>query len=103
MSSVDYGSNSVDKRKVVKLVREIAAKYRANISFTQHALDALKDDGLTTVDAINVICSQTSGSLRDGEPKEGSIRYQYGTSKIVLVICFWPNGLGLKVITAWRK
>jgi len=103
MSTIDYKSKKTDKRKATKLIREIVKGGGAAINFSSHAFDQMKKRDLRMNDVLNVLHSPQSSILMEGEIKNGSYRYQYGTNRIVVVISFWPNGKGLTVITAWRR
>jgi hypothetical protein len=103
MSPIDFKSKRTDIRKARKLVAEIVSSYPENVHFSAHSLIELKKDGLTTVDAWNVLKSTDAKILKDGEFVSGSYRYRLETNFILLVIAFWPNGKGLNVVTAWDK
>lgn len=103
MSSIDYKSKKVDKTKARKLVAKIINETPQNVNFSKHALEELKDDDLTTVDAWNILKSSNSKINKEGELEKGSYRYHLETNFIVIVIAFWPNGKGLNVVTAWDK
>ncbi len=103
MSSIDYKSKRTDKLKARKLVVEIVNQHPQKIAFSAHALEELANDGLTIVDAWNVLKSTASKINKDGELEKGSYRYRLETNFILLVIAFWPNGKGLNVVTAWDK
>jgi hypothetical protein len=102
MSSIDFKSKRTDIVKARKMVSEIIGRSPANVHFSRHALEELRKDGLTTVDAWNVLTG-TSKIHQDGEFEGGSFRYRLETNFIMLVIAFWPNGKGLNVVTAWDK
>ena len=74
-----------------------------NVIFSRHALEELKADGLTTVDALNVLKSADARILTEGEFVNGSYRYRLETKNIMIVISFWITGDGLIVVTAWDK
>jgi hypothetical protein len=103
MSTIDFKSKKTDKVKARKLIAEIAGSYSSNINFSKHALTELMKDGLTTVDALNVLKSSDSKIHDEGELKDGSYRYRLQTNFITVVVAFWPNGKGLNVVTAWDK
>lgn len=103
MSTIDFRSRRADINKARKLVAEIVSVHLINVRFSRHALEEMKKDNLTTVDIENILKSPASRILKNGEFKDGSYRYQFGTSKIVVVIAFWTNGDGLNIVSAWRK
>lgn len=74
-----------------------------NVVFSRHALEELKADRLTTVDALNILKSADSRILTEGEFETGSYRYRLETKNIMIVISFWETGDGLIVVTAWDK
>ena len=102
MSSIDFKSKKTDKGKARKLVAEIVARFPEHVSFSRHSIEELKKDGLTTVDAWNVL-KGTAKIHQDGEFENGSYRYRLETNFILLVVVFWPDGKGIVVITAWDK
>lgn len=102
MSNIDYKSKRTDTMKARKLVHEIVHNLPMNVLFSQHALEELEKDGLTTVDAWNVL-KGTSQIRKEGEFQNGSYRYRVETNFILVVIAFWPDGRGLNIVTAWDK
>lgn len=86
------------------MIREIVRKSPQNVFFSAHAKTEMEDDNLIISDIVNILESVNSRVIPQKEElKNGSYRYQYGTSKIIAVISFWPNGKGFNVVTAWRK
>jgi len=97
--------------------RALARKILADgiTRFSSHALEELKKDRLTEVDATNVI---RAGIARAAEFENGSWRYRFDTPKIVVIIAFRnaddaeleselaaaPGAMKSKiaVVTAWR-
>jgi hypothetical protein len=102
MSYIDLKSKKTDINKARKIVAEIVNTSPGNIQFSKHALEELKKDGLTTVDAWNVL-KGTSKIHQEGEFENGSYRYRLETNFILLVFAFWPSGKGLNIVTAWDK
>lgn len=74
MSTIDFKSKRTDKVKARKLVAEIVSITPSNVSFSGHALKELTNDGLTTVDALNVLKSSDSRIHDEGELVNGSYR-----------------------------
>jgi len=85
-------SNDAAKRRIVEILS------RGTVSFSDHALDALRDDGLTTVDAVNVL---RGGVVEFSEQQRQTWRYRVRTSQIVVVVAFRSETM-LRVVTAWR-
>lgn len=73
------------------------------VRFSRHALCELEKDGLTTVDALNILKSPDSKIHQDGEFENGSFRYRIETANIVVVVGFTVDGTGINVVTAWDK
>lgn len=104
MSSIDFKSKRTDNNQVLKMIREIMRKSPQNVFFSAHAKTEMEEDNLIISDIVNILESDNSRVLTHKEElKNGSYRYQFGTSKIIAVISFWPNGKGFNVVTAWRK
>lgn len=104
MSSIDFRSKRTDNNQVLKMVREVMRNSPQNVFFSAHAKTEMDGDNLIISDIVNILASHDSRVIPHKEElKNGSYRYQYGTSKIIAVISFWPNGKGFNVVTAWRK
>lgn len=69
------------------------------VRFGKHALDAMADDALTTLDALNVL---RGGVVEFSEYERGSWRYRVRTSRMTFVVAFRSETLAV-VVTAWRK
>ena len=77
-----------------------------------HARKEMEKDGLTDVDAVNVL---RGGAVREGEWENGSWRYRIETPKMVFVAVFDPeptampaddddlDDLELLLVTGWRN
>ncbi len=76
--------------------------FPSHIRFSNHALEEITKDDLTTVDILNVIKSPNSRIVGEGELENGSYRYRLGTRKIIVVISF-DSPKSFVVVTAWRK
>ena len=83
--------------KARRLIREILEG--GQVTFSGHALDALADDGLSTVDAVNVL---RAGTVDPAEFEKGCWRYRVRTQRIVVVIAF-RSVTEIRVVTAWRE
>ena len=81
---------------VRKLIRRILRE--GQTVFSQHALEELKADDLTTVDCTNVL---RGGVVEPGECERGSWRYRLRTAKFCVVAAFRSED-ELVVVTAWR-
>jgi hypothetical protein len=68
------------------------------VAFSQHALDELVKDDLTTVDAVNAL---RGGGVSPGELERGTWRYRVRTARLVVVVAF-RSETELVVVTAWR-
>lgn len=69
-----------------------------NVAFSRHALDELKKDAMTTVDAVTVL---RGGVVRPGELVNGTWRYRVQTGRMTVVVAF-RSKKELAVVTAWR-
>ncbi len=99
----DYNTKRLGRNQARKLISKIMNSHPQNVVFSRHALEELKADHLTTIDAFNVLKSSGSRILTDGEFINGSYRYRLETKNIMVVIAFWDKGDGLIVVTAWDK
>lgn len=104
MSNADIRTTRLGKNQARKMVSEIVNKYPANVFYSKHALEELADDGLTTVDVLNII---KSGSARiDKQPEfddeRNSWKYRLETNNITVVLSF-SSETSFVVITAWRN
>lgn len=87
----------LDDAKAKRLIVEILRS--GTVSFTGHALEALADDGMTTVDVANVL---RGGWVEFSELVRGSWRYRVRTRRMAVVVCF-RSETHLAVVTAWRE
>ena len=69
------------------------------VTFTKHCLEELANDGMTTVDATNVI---RGGAYSEAEWENGGWRHQAYTQRFTVVIEF-DSETELIVVTAWRR
>lgn len=83
-------------RAAQTLARQILAN--GNTVFSQHALDEMMKDGLTTPDAINTI---RAGAYQLAELEHGSWRHRIQTQRMTFVIVF-RSETELVVVTGWR-
>jgi len=86
----------LDPAAVGPLLRQILKSGR--FTYSRHALKEMANDGLTTVDCVNVL---RGGVPRPGEYESGSWRYCVETAKITVVVAFRSEN-ELVVVTAWR-
>ena len=103
MSPSDYRGQKLDRQEARKQVSKIISKNPNEVRFSVHATQELMKDGLTTVDAQNVLKSSDAKIHQDGEFEKGSYRYRMETTNLVVVIAFTVDGSGLNVVTAWDK
>ena len=69
------------------------------VSFSQHALDELARDDITTVDAVNVA---RGGVVEPPELEKGSWRYRVWTQRLTVVVAF-RSETHLRFVTGWRN
>jgi len=69
------------------------------VSFSNHALDEMAKDALTTLDVQNVL---RGGVVEFAEEVKRSWRYRVRTPQMTAVIAF-RDERSLVVVTAWRK
>lgn len=86
----------LDTRVVKPLIRQILET--GTVSFSDHALEEMRKDKLTTVDCTNVL---RGGVVDPGEWERGSWRYRVRTNTICVVVTF-RSETHLVVVTAWR-
>jgi hypothetical protein len=99
MSSLDYHPfvrEPLDPVAAKALVRTILNA--GTVSFSQHALQELGKDDLTTVDAVNVL---RGGVVSPGELERGTWRYRVRTARLAIVVAFRSEA-ELVVVTGWR-
>jgi len=80
-----------------RLIREVLQTGR--VTFSGHSLDALADDDLSTVDAVNVL---RAGTVDPAEFEKECWRYRVRTPQMVVVITFRSES-EIRVVTAWRE
>ena len=68
------------------------------VAFSAHALQSMKQRGITTTDCASVL---RGGWVGTSEEVLGSWRYQFLTAKICLIVAF-RSETEIVVITAWR-
>ena len=99
MSSLDYPSTvrePLDPAAAKTLVRTILDA--GTVSFSRRAREELREDGLTTVDAVNAL---RGGVVSPGELEHGTWRYRVRTARLVVVVAF-RSEIELVVVTGWR-
>jgi hypothetical protein len=103
MSSKDIRSDRKNKTEALKLVRKILTENPSALIFTKHAEDELENDGLSKIDALNVLNSPSARITDEPEldSRSGKWRYRVKTERIVVVIAFFTTNDGLVVITVW--
>jgi len=71
-----------------------------SVVYFEHCKSALADDGLTTVDADNVLrCGRMT---EPAEPVFGRWRYRVHTDRMCVVVQF-ESEHEIALVTAWRK
>ncbi len=103
MSTFDYKTKRLDRNEARKLITKIMNHMPHKVFFSRHALEELKKDGLTTLDAINILKSPGARIYTDGEFEKGSYRYRLETTNMMVVVAFLELGDGMIIITAWDK
>lgn len=68
------------------------------VAYSDHAVEELENDALTTVDVVNVL---RGGIVDPAEWENGSWRYRVRTQRMCVVVVI-RSETELKVITAWR-
>jgi hypothetical protein len=101
-SHIDYKSHRLQKEEARKRIAKAINGSACEVLFSKHAEEELIKDGLTVVDAINILSSPDAKILSDGELEKGTYRYRLETNKICLVVAFGSNE-EIIVVTAWRK
>lgn len=86
-------SNDDAKRLIARIVRE------GTVGYSNHALDEMAKDNLTTVDVVNVL---RGGIVEFSEEVRHTWRYRVRTSRMTVVVAFHSE-TRLRVVTAWRK
>lgn len=86
-------NNEAAKRLIVQILKT------GTVSLTNHALDEMAKDDLTTVDAANVL---RGGVVEFCEEKDRTWRYRVRTQRMTVVVAFRSEE-ALTVVTAWRK
>lgn len=89
-------SEPLDARTAKRLIRGIIEL--GTVSFSDHALDEMANDALSTVDCVNVL---RGGVVHPGEFERGSWRYRVSTARMCVVVAF-RSEQELVVVTAWR-
>ena len=85
------------RRQARRRILEILAT--GTVSFSGHALDELRKDRATAVDATNVL---RSGVVGPGRLRDGTWRYPVRTTRMTVVVAF-RSETRLVVVTAWRN
>lgn len=68
------------------------------VAFSSHALEELRNDSMTTADALNVL---RGGVVRPGEQERGTWRYRVQTSRMTIVVAFRSES-EMVVVTGWK-
>ena len=100
---MDCRAEKMDRNAARKQVVIIVGKYPENVAFSRHALKEMDKDDLTIIDVWNVLKSNDSKILDEGELEKGSYRYRLETNYIMTVIAFHQDGRGFNIVTVWDK
>ena len=103
ISIMDYRIKKMARNAARKRIAMIVRECSENIFFSHHALNEMDKDDLTTIDVLNVLKSNDSKILHDGELEKGSYRYRLETNFIMVVIAFHQSGKGFNIVTVWDK
>ena len=85
--------NDAAKRLIVRILGE------GTIGFSNHALDEMAKDHITTVDVANIL---RGGVVEFSEDVSRTWRYRVRTSQMTAVVAFRSDN-ALTVVTAWRN
>ena len=99
MSNLDYHPavrEPLDPAAAKVLIRAILDA--GTVAFSRHALEELRKDDLTTVDAVNAL---RAGLVGPAELERGTWRFPVRTARFVVVIAF-RSETELVVVTGWR-
>lgn len=86
-------SNDAAKRLMAQILKA------GMVTFSNHALEEMEKDQLTTVDAANVL---RGGVVEFCEEVNRTWRYRVRTPRMTFVVAFRSAEI-LRVVTAWRK
>ena len=82
-----------------RLILEILGSDDGVVSFSSHAEDEMDQDGLTKVDAENIM---RGGVCEEAELVNGTWRHRVRTPRIVFVVAF-RSEKHIRVVTAFRN
>ena len=88
----------LDNDEAKRLIAAVL-KMGGAVGFSNHALEEMEKDSLTTVDAVNVL---RGGYVEFCEEKDRTWRYRVRTPRMTFVVAFRSEH-ELTVVTAWRK
>jgi hypothetical protein len=80
-----------------RLIRGILEN--GQVTFSGHSLEALADDDLSTVDAVNVL---RAGTVDPADFEKECWRYRVRTRRMVVVVAF-RSETEIRIVTAWRE
>ena len=89
-----------NRNEAKKRIQEICSSPKGDIVSSRHAKQELANDGLTIVDARNVL--RAGKITEEAELENGTWRYRVHTERMTVVVAFVSESK-LKLITAWRK
>ena len=93
---IDF-EQALDRTTAKKLIQGIVDD--GSVVYSNHALEEMQKDRLTTVDVVNVL---RGGVVDPAERENGSWRYRVRTQKMYVVVVI-RSETELKVVTAWKE
>ena len=99
-SSDDLRGSKLDRYEAKKLAQQIVQD--GNFSFTSHCEKELAEDGMGTVDAVNIIAGGKIIREPEFSDKFQAWRYRIETQRMGVVIEIHSK-TSLRVITGWRN
>ena len=87
----------LNEAQAKRLIRHILES--GTVSLSDHALEELAKENMTTVDAVNVL---RGGVVEPAEFERGSWRYRVRTQRMYVVVAF-RSEKHLVIVTAWRR
>lgn len=86
------------KTEALKHIQEI--RQNGSIVYSGHAKKEMAEEGITTLDVVNVL---RCGKIKEeAELENGTYRYRVHTVRMCVVVAF-ADKRELRIVTAWRK
>jgi hypothetical protein len=89
---------ALDRERATALIHRIIRD--GQVAWSQHAIDEMRKDKLTTVDCTNVL--RAGAVTEPADLERGTWRYRVHTQRMCVVVAFRSDE-ELVVITVWRK